>query len=537
MKKVLSFLLACLLLVTAMASLTSALAAGNDEIVDGRFVETKKITVEVYERGNDGGTPPESNVFAQFIKEGMLRDHNVEVTFVPVGRWVEDVQIVNLLAAGDAPDVCVTYSYPAVQSYANMGGVLDLAPYLEAHKDLLPNLWGLLGDYNIYYDRDPNTGTLWAIEALLKNNLRVNTFVREDWLKKLNIAEPTTPEAFEAMLVAFKDNAELLLGADADKMIPFSTSFDISWRESNLLISYVPEALTEKDKYINGFDDRHFTQPGIKEGVRKLNEWYNKGLVWKDFALYGAGDKTEDNLLKAGYVGAFMHNWDYPYRDGQEGIHANLKKLVGEDAAFIAVDPFTNDAGIHRKFLSSPVDRKVFFPATNDEPLASLLYLDWISKFENRSFLQIGNEGINHEVLADGTVKSMPAVAPDIMNSPNNIDYTMTINGLDLGDMDLNIRSLALGYAGVEARFIEKAYILTQKDARYGQQVNVGNIVAEEGMGPALKEKRDALLNQAVTAPVDKFDEVFDSGMADYQASGGQAIVDERTAAWARFFE
>ena len=45
-------------------------------------------------------------------------------------------------------------------------------------------------------------------------------------------------------------------------------------------------------------------------------------------------------MMKAGYVGAFMHNWDYPYRDGQEGIHANLQKLVGPEAAFIAVESF-----------------------------------------------------------------------------------------------------------------------------------------------------------------------------------------------------
>jgi len=127
-----------------------------------------------------------------------------------------------------------------------------------------------------------------------------------------------------------------------------------------------------------------------------------------------------------------MHNWDYPYRAAEEGIHANLKKLVGPDAAYIAVECFKNDAGIYRKYLSAPVDRKVFFPSTNKEPLASLLYLDWISKLENRRFLQIGEKGVTHEVLADGTIKTISATGEKIMNSPNNIDYTIVINGLDL---------------------------------------------------------------------------------------------------------
>ena len=185
-----------------------------------------------------------------------------------------------------------------------------------------------------------------------------------------------------------------------------------------------------------------------------------------------------------------MHNWDYPYRDGPEGIHAQLRNIAGEDAVFIAIDPFQNDAGAYRKFLPAPIDRKVFFPATNDEPLASLLYLNWITKFENRRFLQIGEEGVTHEVLEDGAVRALAATGDKIMNSPNNIDYTITINGLDLGDPELNARSIALGYPGVDARFITRAYELTNRDARYGQNVSVGEIVAEEGMGPVLTEKR-----------------------------------------------
>lgn len=528
-------LLICLTMVMMLTVCSTVFS--EPEIVDGRFTKTRSITVEIFDRSNPGGSTPEDNFYTDFIKEGMLRDHNVEVTFVPVPRWTEVEVLNNLLAGGDAPDICVTYSYATIQTYANMGGVTDMAPYLEQYKDLLPNLWDFLGDQNIYWNRDPEKGTVWAIEARLAHDTRINTFVREDWLKKLGLEEPTTLEEFENMLVAFKDNAELLLGKDADKMIPYSTSFDVGWRNNYLLTSFVPNDLSDKDAYVYDFDDRHLLYPGYKEGVRKLNEWYNAGLVWKDFPLYGAGDRTEDNMIKAGYVGAFQHNWDYPYRDGQEGIHANLKKLVGEDAAFIAVDPFQNDAGLYRKYLPAPVDRKVFFPASNDEPVASLLYLDWITKLENRNFLQIGEEGVTHEILADGTVKTIAAVGEKIMNSPNNIDYTITINGLDLGDPELNARSIALGYALVEPRFIQKAYSLTNRDARYDKNINVGEIKAQEGMDPVLKEKRDNLLSQAVVANPKDFDTVWDRGFEDYLRSGGQAIINERKAKYEQYYE
>lgn len=560
MKKILSILMVCVVLAAALTACGKKDTGDNknpdtntnnnnnnnnatpvpqdtSEITDGKFNETRKITVEIFDRGNDGGSKPEDNFYTNFIKEGVLRDHNIEVTFVPVPRWTEVEQINNLLAANDAPDICVTYDYPTIQTYAGMGGVLDMSTYLTENKDLLPNLYGLLTETNINWDKDPTTGTIWAIEARLAHPTRINTFVREDWLKKLNRPEPTTLGEFEEMLKAFKDNAKTLLGADANKMVPFSISFDVGWRADHLLASFVPDNLSNKDFYVYGFDDRKFLFPGIKDGVSVLNKWYNDGLIWKDFALYGSGDPTEDNMMKAGYVGAFIHNWDYPYRNGDDSINNNLKRLVGEDAGYIAVMPFKNDVDAYRKFLPGPVDRKLFFPATNDEPLASLLYLDWISKLENRSFLQIGEEGVTHEKLPSGAVKTIAATGDKIMNSPNNIDYTITINGLDIGNTELNIESIAQGYVGVDPSYIERAYEYSIKDARYAENVNVGAIQAETGMGPALSEKRNTVLTQSVVAAQDKFGTVFDSGMKDYLNSGGQAIIDERKAAYEKTFE
>ncbi|HEX3044920.1 MAG TPA: extracellular solute-binding protein [Bacillota bacterium] len=533
MKKTRLFLLGCLIMVIGLTICSSTFSASD--FANGKFKTTKHITVEVFDRSNPGGSKPDDNFYTNFIKAGMLRDHNVDVTFKTVPRWTEVDVLNNRLAAGEAPDVCVTYSYPTIQTYADMGGVIDLAPYLEKNKKLLKNLYGFVGEANITWDQDPVKKTIWAIEAKLAVNKRINTFVREDWLNKLGLKEPKTIKEFENVIRAFKANASKLLGADAAKMIPFSISYDVGWRANYLLTSFVPDKISDRDVYVYGFDDRQMLLPGIKEGVRKLNQWYNEGLIWPDFPLYGPGDKTEDNMIKAGYVGAFEHNWDYPYR-ADPGIHQSRLKRVGPDAAFIAVDCFKDNAGKYRKFLSAPVDRKIFFPASNKEPLASLLYLDWITKFENRKFLQIGEEGATHQVLEDGTIKSIAAMGEKIMNSPSNIDYTITCNGLDFNDPKLTAKSVALSYANVDARFIQKAFVTTDNDARYGKHVSVGTIKSEEGMGPALQKKRDNLLDQSIVAKPEDFDKVWDAGFKDYLTSGGQAIIDERAAAYEKFY-
>jgi putative aldouronate transport system substrate-binding protein len=275
---------------------------------------------------------------------------------------------------------------------------------------------------------------------------------------------------------------------------------------------------------VYGYDDRHILYPGYKEGIRVLNKWYNEGLIWKDFALYN--DSTEeDNMLKAGFVGAFIHNWDYPFRGEADSIESNLTRNVGEGAAFVAVDCFKNDAGITKKFLAPLVggDRKIFFPVTNTEPLASLLYLDFISDEATIYFLQTGKEGETFNIDENGVVKLEQVTGEWVRNSTNNIDYTMTNNGLILGDA-----STYASYPGTDPAIVEEALKAAKANSRIAKHYNVGSIEAEEDVGSSLNEKRNAFLTQAIVASVEDFDKVFDEGMDDYMISGGQDIIDAR---------
>lgn len=514
-----------------------AAAEETGELVDGKFADARSITVEIYDRGNDGGSDPENNMYTEYIKKGMKEKYNVDVTFKKVPRWTEVDEINNLLAAGDAPDICVTYSYPTVLTYAEMGGVIDLSPLVEQYKSLLPNLFAWLGDTNVYWDKDPKDGTLWAIEGKRAEQQRIVTYVRKDWLDKLGLDVPTTRQQFEDMLVAFDANASELLGNDANKMVPFQVSYDVGWTANNLIASFLDPNMSDKEFYINGFDDRMVTQNGTKEAVRLLNKWYNMGLLWDDFALYGNGDTTGDDMIKAGYVGAFMVNWDQPFRNGEDSFVANLQRNVGPDAAVIPVDCFENSAGKYAKYLySSAGDRKLFFPVTNDEPLASLLYLDFISEPETIRFLQAGEEGVTHNVLESGAIEIIAAEGDAIQNSGKNIDYTITCNGTCFGDQELATLSLAYGYAGVDPELVLAADKIAMTDGIAPKNVNVGIIEAEAGVGDTLSAKRDQLYDQAVVAADGDFDATWDRLMDEYLSAGGQDIMDERAAKWEEFF-
>ena len=531
MKRILSLVL--VLAMIATLGITNAFAA-DDGFVDGKFTETRHITVEIYNRNNDGGTDPTNNVWTEYLKKGMLEKYNVDVEYVSVGRWTEKEDIAQLLADKSAPDISYTYEGNTIISYANMKdengnpGVVDLAPYLEEYKDYTQNIVALLGgEDNLYYDKDPVTGSVWMIEGVRADTSRITTFIRKDWLDTLGLALPTTEEEFYNALVAFRDNADKLLGENADKMIPYSVSTDIGWRNDLMSVSKVAENIDDNTLFVYGYDDRHLLYPGYKEGIRVLNKWYNEGLVWKDFGLY-TDSTVEDDNMKAGYVGAFMHNWDYPFRNGEDCINLNLQRNVGENAMFVPIDCFQNDAGITRKYLGAAVgsDRKIFLPSTNKEPVASLLYIDFISSPETIKFLQTGEEGVNFTMTEDGAYQILPATGEWVKNSGNNIDYTMTCNGLYLGEA--TGATTALSYPGIPAEIVIQANEFGKNNGRYPAHYNVGTIEAETDVGSSLTAKRDELLTKAVTASIEEFDAVYDSNMEDYMNMGGQDIIDER---------
>jgi putative aldouronate transport system substrate-binding protein len=232
-----------------------------------------------------------------------------------------------------------------------------------------------------------------------------------------------------------------------------------------------------------------------------------------------------------------MHNWDYPFRGGEDSINANLKRIVGDDAKFVAVDCFEASNGEYIKYCDSTAgDRKIFFPTTNDEPLASLLYLDWISDPAHIEYLQCGDEGVTHTVLDDGAYAFMTTTGDAIMNSGQNIDMTITCNGLHLSTEDLTRRSMYNNYPPCDPEDVKKANDVANNGKKPAKNSKITTIEAETGMGEALNSKRNVLYDNVLSCKPEEFDAKWEEYMSDYLTSGGQAIIDERTEAWEKLY-
>lgn len=542
-RKRLSFIMACLMLVSmlaacspspspapatpppASASTAPEVSATPEPTPEDVLPEYSEITVEIFDRGTDGGkTDPTNNFYTNWIKERVLEELNIGVTFKAVSRWEEVQQLNNLMAAGTAPDVCLTYDGGLVANYRDLGGLVDLAPYAD---ELLPDLKEFLGPdlalpgrEMIDRNKSVEDGTMYSIQARRMNVAQLNTFIRKDWLDKLNLPIPTTTQEFHDALKAFKEQDPGQVGQA--NVIPFTMTNDVRWRAGTILESFVDPSLSDKDRWINTVIDRSFLLPGYKEGFRLLNQMYNEGLIDPEFPLY-TDDTASDNLIKSGVVGAFIHNWDQPFRD-TPGLLRDLQLNV-PDAEIIAIDPFQNAAGKTEKGLYDSAGLYFFVPQTSQNVEGALRYINWLSKFENRNFLQIGEEGVTHDIV-DGVPKIKPAEGDKIMNSGQNIDYTIMINGLDVGDESKNAQALANSYP-VDPQLIVTAYENATRNGRPALIVPV-ELSAAGPVSQILVDKGLTLMAEAVTTKTDNFDKVWDDGIADWLASGAQAVIDER---------
>jgi putative aldouronate transport system substrate-binding protein len=151
--------------------------------------------------------------------------------------------------------------------------------------------------------------------------------------------------------------------------------------------------------------------------------------------------------------------------------------------------------------------------------------VNWLARYENYHYLQVGIEGVNHDIV-NGLPKLKTAEGPWIQNSPQNIDYTLPINGLDMGDPELNVKALANGYAW-PVELIEKAHEIAMHNGISGPVIPV-QLSAAGPVTQTLTDKFNVFASAAMTAKPADFDRVWDAGVADWLASGAQAVIDDR---------
>jgi len=495
----------------AISVFTMAKKPGTQGAADPELPVTVKLTVEIFDRGtSDGRTLAHNNAWTNWIKEKVKKDLNIDIEFVPIGRWTENQDIADLMASSSAPDLCYTYEMGANFSLTN------LAPYIDSH---LPDLKILLGidpvftDRGfIYRNRDTLTGAIYSIPSYRIATAQRNIFIRKDWLDTLGIPVPTTFKQLEEALIAFRDNDPGKVGAD--NVIPFGVDINARWGLANMIHHFIDPDMSVRDRWVYSIADRNIYMPGYIEGVRKMNEWYNGGLLYHNFPMINANDF--ESLIKSGVVGAFCQDWDFPYRS-DFNIIADLRKNV-PNADYVPIDVTRN------KEMHDKVGLQVFIPEFSQNKDAALRYLNWLAIPENYNFLQLGQLGVNHQIV-DGWPRPIAATGEWIMNSQNNIDYTMSMNGIEMGNPEGNL-AVNMVRPGFTPAVIAHAY---ETSVRNAHALVVHNVTTQVNQyNSDLRGRVDTLLVQAITGSSADFDSIWNTGIAEWLAAGAQEVLTER---------
>ena len=512
MKKALAILLSLALLLGIAGS---AFAAG-DWIT---------LRVETYDREITGLDV--TNCWQlKYAQEHFGDPNHIKLEFVSFARWTEGELLTNALAGGTAPDICLTYNGPLVQQCIDDEGIWQLDDLLNEYG---PNLKAFLGEELLTYGQSDHDGDgvkeQWYIPARRISRANVGNFIREDWLKALNMEKPTNVDELTAYLEAAK---EAKLGGDNTYPMAFSIyAPDPMYNVRRFTDAWVDfSQVTEEDWFANARTPEML--PGAKEGFRWLNRMYHEGLIAETFALTD-NDQANDTALIMGYNGFFSMQPDQPWRT-DKNYQVELAKNV-EGGHWVTFNPFKNESlgGKTLHDIYAPAGLSIIIPLTTNEQtaIAAIKYMDWMSIQENMFAMQNGIEGINYEGLTeDGVpygVKSADQVPDE--NKMHAGDIVFISNGLCYGDDEKNAAALALPFAGYEDDVVA-SYADSLTDG-WTQISFTVSIQAETDYGASVKSAQGKFLADVVSCPEDQFDAVFDAGVQDVLNTGARQMIEE----------
>ncbi|MBR4946986.1 MAG: extracellular solute-binding protein [Clostridiales bacterium] len=494
-----------LLLLISMA--LSLCACSRNSGFDGkRFAETRHITVLVdsnvknFVSDEESGFTVNNSKSAQYIHDAVLRDCNIDVTYVDS----DDVY----MSKGNSADISFMDSVSWINTYYKMDSVINIAPILEEYPDSFSDLKELLGEENLYSCTDDPSEVWFITPKNTEPDARV-TFIRKDWLDKLGLDAPSTREELHDCLIAFRDNADVLLGDNADQMIPFFVDEDPSISAKPLFDSCLDTSIEDRYFYEHGYC--RATQSGFMDGLAILNEWYHEELLPEDFENIRALTKESYEPIENGYVGAFCSKYDYLYANKDHSHIKALQENCGGEARYIAVNTFENKNG---EYTSWQEDRlmedgiKVFLPSTCSDPLACMVYLNWISSKANIAALQ-------------EYCYSRSSIDPYFFDR-----YLLTVSGLyPDGGLENNEDAMAARATALEVNLVHRGNKCVRYWPYYFKYVDTG-------LAETYPDSTKNFTSRVISSAEGTFDDVYEKEFNEYLERGAYMIYKLRDMEW-----
>lgn len=288
----------------------------------------------------------------------------------------------NLLIADPNEQLDIIMMNPTWEGWNNLaanGQIIPLNELLDQYGTDIKNAFS--GELEWLWDpMTDDDGNIYALPRALETT-SFPVYVRKDWLDKLGLDMPTNVEELEKVLEAFKE-ADL---AGNGQTVP-------------ALIASLGEGLNSAisggfTKYGYGYwlDDTDGKikpgelQPGYKDCITKVNDWYEKGYVHPDSFTLGWSDY--EDLFMADRLGVVI---------GSYGIVANnignLKK-INPEAEYAYADGIKGPEGF-LETRAKASNSGLMITSKSKNPEACMKLLNWvISDQSNFVTMMYGLEG------------------------------------------------------------------------------------------------------------------------------------------------
>jgi putative aldouronate transport system substrate-binding protein len=360
-----------------------------------------------------------------------------------------------VISSNDLPDIIGGVSLQSDFNQLGRDGVLlSLEDLIDKHA---PNLKQFFADNPIVKNAvTADDGHLYYIPYVPDGVAGRGYYVRQDWLDRLGLKQPTNVDELYRVLIAFRDKDPNGNGR-ADEIPLFFRHWEemlrllVLWDGRSTGSDTAHQFYIENDKVMHGYAEDNY-----RLGIRQIAKWYGEKLI--DREVFTRGTKSREVLLGTNR-GGMTHDWF--------ASSAGFNSSLAENIPGFDFVPFPPPGSISGKIIEehgrSPVKPDGWaITRANQHPVETIKFMDFLFSEKGRNISNFGVEGQTWTMQ-----NGKPTFTDEVLNSKSPVNSQMWDIGAQIPigyHMDYNYElqwTNKIAAAGVKM-YMDGGYILDQ---------------------------------------------------------------------------
>ena len=319
-----------------------------------------------------------------------------------------------MIVSNDLPDIISGTHTPERIMMCVEGNIpVRLNEYIESGSYYLDALTEQPQYWDMVTATDGGVYTLIYTDSGVHKDSEYKMYVYTEWLEKLNLANPTTPEEFKEMLIALSTN-DLNENGKNDEL-PMVGYYN--GRQTNPLNFLMNPFELYRDNYYYISDGGEIVfvanTDGWREGLKYICDLYASGLIMEETYVQ---DQTQfQSLLNRPKGETIMGVFPAWY----QGAFIDINILDWTD--YQAIPPLMGPTGLQQTAARKGGNFNLSNIITTacENPEIAFRFLDWFLSHDGNRFTQFGAEGITYELVdAPAFNGATPSISMKFFETP-----------------------------------------------------------------------------------------------------------------------